>query len=134
MHASIQPYQTALMAMTVVVILFMVQTFVAFYFRVKFRPVPGVPIEGGPDSVMFRVDRARGNMIEVLGPFVLGVVIAVASQASHTMVNVAAIVFTAGRILHTISYYANVVIPRRIGFIVGNIATVVVIISIIRTW
>lgn len=134
MQAHIAPYRVALLWMNAVVLLFLMQTIVTFIFRVKAKQTPGLPIPGGHDVFLFRADRARSNLIEVLGPFVLVLALGIALQASAQVVNIAVGLFVVGRYLHTISYYANVTVPRRIGFVMGNVATLVMVITTFRAW
>lgn len=129
----LEPYQLSLFIMSFVVVLFIVQNFVALAARYRNKQIPGLVIEGGHDVFLFRADRARSNLLEVLGPFVLAWLIGILLAASSTMITFAVSFFVAGRYLHTVSYYAKWELPRRFGFMMGNVATMITLVAIFRT-
>jgi uncharacterized MAPEG superfamily protein len=134
MEKWIQPYRLVLMLVTVLPAIFIIQTLVGVFFRLKENQIPGMPITTGHSSALFRVDRARGNFIEVLGPFILVIMLGILFKCSPTMLTVSAGLFVAARISHMLSYYAGWELPRVLSFVSGNIATVIGIVAVVLSW
>lgn len=128
------PYRLSLVMMTFLPLIFIVQSLVGVFMRVRTGHVPGMPVTSGHDDFLFRVVRARQNLIEVMGPFILVYLLALLQQASPTMVNVAVGLFLVARVGHMSFYYMNKNLPRVLCFVSGNVATVIAIIASMLTW
>lgn len=125
-------YLPALVAATGAGLLFMLQTLVGAITRARAKQPGGLPIRGGHERLVWRVDRARSNTIEVLGGFTLLLGLALIVGAEPPMVNIGAGLFACARLAHMICYYANAQIPRIVSFLVTNIALIVLMVSVVR--
>lgn len=126
------PYRVALIAALVMGFLFFLQTVLGMAMRLRAGQEGGTPIEGGHDRLLYRVDRARANSFEVMGFFCVALLVAIALGAQPQMVNLGALVFLAARVLHMVTYYANLSRPRSVCFFVGNIGVVVILVGGLR--
>ena len=77
--------------------------------------------------------RAHLNTTEILGTFVLTVLVAMLANADARLVNIATSVFVGARLLHMLAYYANHAIGRIAGFALGLLATFALAITCIVT-
>lgn len=132
MDPSLLPYRPALFAAALVAALFMLQTLVGFISRRRARHPGGVPVEGGHDVWLWRVDRARANTVEVIGNFALLLGLGVLLRASPSGVAVGAVVFAASRLLHMGFYYANWQRPRSVAFGFTNVGMIVLLVQVLR--
>jgi len=126
------PYRLAQVAALAMGFLFALQTVVNMILRMRAGQSGGVPIEGGPDRLLYRVDRARSNSFEVMGFFCIALLVAISLGAPAAMVNVGALVFLVARVLHMAMYYADLVRLRSVCFLAGNVGVVVILFASVR--
>ncbi len=112
-------YRGALAAISVLVMIGLVQTVLSAYSKiVKDGQPAGAQAAGDHNDKVFRVWRAHMNSVEVM-PFILGaIVLCILAGASPLWVNVLAWVYVAARIVFWVAYVG------RIGKDAGGIRTI----------
>ena len=87
---------------------------------------PGMAPTAGPESLAFRAHRAHQNSLENIGPYLGAVGAAIAAGASPGVVNGAALLFVAARVVHAVAYYGGVAGVRTAAFAFGLAAMLVI--------
>lgn len=87
---------------------------------------PGIAPTAGPESLAFRAHRAHQNSLENIGPYLGAVVAAIAAGAAPGVINGAALLFVAARVVHAVAYYGGVAGVRTAAFVVGLVAMLVI--------
>jgi len=105
MNTLLETYGTALSCAT---LLAAIQLFISSAF--KFGPgngVAGIALDGGHDSLPFRMERSHQNTVENLGLFTLTLVLAMIIGVAAAWVNWIALVFLIARAGHWLMYILN---------------------------
>lgn len=131
-------YRPALIALTVLCLAVLVQSFLAGILGFKDGvEVPGIPLKGNHQDFTFRALRTYGNSVENLPAFAIVVVLAVIVGASPGLVNWLAGIHVAIRLAYWGIYYSGIGKvaggPRTgvyvLGWLVNLVLAVVVLIS-----
>jgi uncharacterized MAPEG superfamily protein len=118
------PYASTLAAFVCLGGLFLVQVLVSDVVAIRAGHVPGTPIAGGHDDLVFRATRALANTNENLAIFILLSMSAVLLGGSATWTNRFAWTFVLARAGHMLAYYADQRTLRSAIFTLGVVALV----------
>lgn len=103
------PYQTALLALSILVLAVLVQAVLTAPLAfVSEEQAPGAPLQGNHELRSFRVIRTHANSVENLPPFGFALFAAIAGGASAELVNWTACLHLVFRLLFWGIYYAGV--------------------------
>jgi uncharacterized MAPEG superfamily protein len=119
MTESITSYHGTLTAYVALAALFLVQTLVLDVTAIRARQVPGMPVAGGHDSLLFRATRAHANTNENFPIFLVLTLAAMFLGASPWWTNGWAAVFVASRLVHMLAYYLDLRLLRSAAFGIG---------------
>ena len=120
-------YQVSVLALLALALMIIAQLVVVDLARGRAGIKPGMAVDGGPSSFVFRAQRAHANTLENLGVFVLVAVLAMMVKAPSEWVDGACVGFLAARLGHMASYYLGWIVPRTVSWIAGLVATGVLI-------
>lgn len=123
-------YSSVLAAWVVVALMYLVQAIVADLTGVRMKHTPGMPVQGGHDSLLFRVNRAQANTNENLPLFILVTSAAILLGNSPTVTADCAWAFVVGRAIHMFAYYADLRPVRSAGFVIGFVAVAVLAVDL----
>ena len=117
-------YKIALISLTVLLIVVLIQNFLSAYFKiVKAEQPPGLAATGTNEDFTFRVYRSHMNSIENLSAFVACVFIAMVAGANPTWVNLLATIHVIARIGFWMIYLSGIGKvaggPRTMVFVIG---------------
>lgn len=116
------PYTSLAAAGFALAILLLAQILVADVAGIRARHVPGTPVTGGHDDFLFRATRTHANTNEVLGLFLLLLVVAIVAGADPRWSAAAAWGFVAARAGYAVCYYADWRTARSVVFGAGLLA------------
>ena len=125
MESVIALYAGTLSALVITGIMMMLQVMVADLASIKSKHPPGVPIPADSASFLFRSSRAFANTNETIAIFILFAVTGVLISADPTTLCVGAWAYLACRVLHMLSYYANLKLIRSTVFGLSLVALLV---------
>ena len=111
-----QPYKLTILVMGLTGLLLIIQVLVADLIAIKEKHTPGFPVEPGHHNLLFRTARAYANTNETIAAFALLALFGLFSQADPYHLNLAAVIYLVGRILHMLTYYGNIKTVRSIAF------------------
>ena len=134
MNETLLPYATAIIAIILVVILALLQSFAGTF--VKFaigKGIAGVPVGDSHNSFPFRMERAHQNMVENLTMFALTSGVAIAVGVDPTWVNWVATIFLVARTGHWLCYALGIASLRTLCFAVGFFSTLALAIRTLLT-
>lgn len=99
----------------------------------KNEQIPGMPLQFDHSKLSFRAMRAFQNFAENLPAFTAALLAAIAIGAAPTLINTAAMIYLAARLIYWAIYYAGVGKvaggPRTVVFVVGFLANIVIAIA-----
>jgi uncharacterized MAPEG superfamily protein len=113
------PYTSALHALVMLAVLFLVQLLVADVAGLTSKHTPGTPVVGGHDDFLFRAVRAHANTNESLAAFILAAFAAIALAVDPVWVGRLVWGFVIARALHMAAYYADLRNLRSGAFALG---------------
>jgi len=113
---------------------FFVQLLVADIVAIKFRHIPGYPVEPNHNDLHFRSNRALSNTNESVAIFILFVCFSILSSANANLLNISATVYLVGRVGHMLCYYSNLKLLRSISFGVSLLGLAAIFIVGIVGW
>jgi uncharacterized MAPEG superfamily protein len=119
MPAGLEPYGAVFVSFLGLGILFLVQAVVADALAIRAGHVPGTPVAGGHDDLLFRATRAQANTIENLGAFLVLSLAAVFLGGGPWWTNVFAGTFVVSRLGHMLAYYLDLRLVRSTFFSIG---------------
>lgn len=118
------PYADALLIVSVLMIIVIVQSFVAAFFRNAVeKHEAGAVIPADHGSATYRMVRSFENSLENIALFLPVLLLAIAAAVSPVWVWWVAVLFTIGRIGHWAMYALNIPPLRTVFFAVGFFAT-----------
>lgn len=112
-------YHSAILVLGGIASLLLLQILVADFISIKNKHTPGMPVEDGHQSFMFRSARAAANTNETLGAFIAALLFCILLQAPANAVNLMALIYAAGRVGHMLCYYADWRLARSAMFVVS---------------
>ena len=118
------PYGPTLSAFVCLGAVYLVQALVSDVVSIRAGHVPGMPVAGGHDVLLFRATRAQANTNENLPIFLLLSVAALLLGASATWTNRLVWTFVLARAAHMLAYYADLRPLRSAMFGVSTLAVV----------
>ncbi len=130
----ISAYQPAILALTVLTLIVLLQSFAgAFFCFVKGDKIPGAPLTGDHGELPFRAMRTYQNGVENLPAFAVALTIAIVAGAGPSLVNMLAVIHVGFRVLYAVIYFGGYGKPaggpRSLTYVAGwamNVALVVV--------
>ena len=134
MAANLIPYYPSLMALLILCLAILVQSFIAGAIGLgKSAEVPGIPLKGNHADFSFRTLRTFHNSIENLPVFIATLGIAIIAGAPVAWVNGLASLYVVLRLIYWAVYYSGIgkveAGPRTIVFVLGfftNVAIAIV--------
>jgi len=131
MNEIVQPYTSALMALAVLVLLVVVQSFHSTFINgIKRDGTPGKPVEGSHTDQHWRLYRAHQNSVENFSIFAASVFAAILVGVSVWWLTILAWVHVAARVAHWIIYIMGVGTigggPRTMAFVIGFFSTAII--------
>jgi len=131
MSEIIQPYTSALVAVSLLVLIVVVQSFHSTYINLLKRESPnGVPVEGSYADLHWRIYRVHQNSIENFSMFTAAVFAAVLVGASAGLIALLAWIHVAARVAHWVIYVKGIGPlgggPRTIAFVVGFFSNAII--------
>lgn len=129
----VSAYQPAIMALIVLTLIVLLQSFAgAFFCFVKGDKVPGAPLTGDHGELGFRSMRCYQNGVENLPAFAVALFIAIAAGAGASLVNMLAIIHVGFRVLYMAIYYSGYGKPaggpRSLTYVAGWAVNVVLVV------
>ena len=118
------PYASTLAAFVCLGAIFLVQMLVSDVVAIRAGHVPGTPIAGGHDDLLFRTTRALANTNESLAIFILLSLSAVLVGANAAWTNRLAWTFVLARTGHMLAYYTDQRTLRSAIFTLGVVALI----------
>jgi uncharacterized MAPEG superfamily protein len=109
-------YDGTVLAWAAAAALMLVQLLVADVAGIRAGHVPGTPVEGGHDDLLFRATRALANTNESVAIFVLASLAAVATGADPGWTDGLALAWFAFRAGHAIAYWFDRRLARSVLF------------------
>lgn len=125
-------YDSAVLALGLLGLLYVVQLVVADVVGIRRRHTPGTPVAGGHEDLLFRVNRAHANTTESIGAVVLIAGFAMLRGGDAALVNGGAWTLLACRGVHTLAYYLDLRPLRSIAFGLGLVSLLVVFMAGLR--
>jgi len=124
MSEFLTPYADALLIVSLLMIIVILQSFVAAFFRNAIeKHEAGATIPANHGSATYRMVRSFENSLENIALFLPVFLIAIAASVSPGWVWWVALLFTVGRLGHWAMYALNVPPVRTVFFAVGFFAT-----------
>lgn len=118
-------YEPALIALGAFGFLYLVQLLVADVIGIRSQHVPGTPVQGGHEDMLFRATRAHANTTESVGAVILLAAFAIGVGGDPAWVNGTLWTFFALRVVHMLAYYLDVRILRSVAFGLGMVTLLV---------
>ena len=97
MSELIAPYSSSVLALGLLGFLYLVQLLVADLVAIRRGHVPGTPVSGGHEDLLFRATRAHANTTESIGAVILLSAFAILVRADPAWVNFSAKAATQSR-------------------------------------
>lgn len=119
---NLAPYQTAVWAAAMTLLMWGVQFMVADVARILAKTTPGVPVAADHARFAFRAERAWENTNESLPAYSLALGLALFSRAEPTAVAGATVAYLGLRLLHMVAYYLRIPALRIAAFIGSMLA------------
>jgi uncharacterized MAPEG superfamily protein len=134
--AQIGAYHPALIALAILFLVVLIQSFLAGVLGLgKSGEVPGRPLKGSHEDFSFRVLRTYGNSVENLSVFAGTVFLAVIVGVKPSLVNWLAAIHLVFRLAYWGIYYSGIgkIIggPRSITYVLGWFTNLILIISVL---
>ncbi|EGR1514374.1 MAPEG family protein [Vibrio vulnificus] len=130
----INQYSTSVLVLGLSGMLFFIQLLVADVTSIKQGHTPGISVNAGHESFLFRSSRAFANSNETVGILVLFMLFAIFSSANPLWINSLSLMYLFGRIGHMIFYYANFQLMRSVSFVVSAIGLIGMFVSGLMRW
>ena len=119
MSELIAPYSSSVLALGLLGFLYLVQLLVADLVAIRRGHVPGTPVSGGHEDLLFRATRAHANTTESIGAVILLSAFAILVRADPAWVNFSLGAFLGLRLLHMLAYYLDWRVLRSVAFALG---------------
>ncbi len=137
MHELVSPYSLSLIAVSVLVLMVMLQNITSASIRHSASQgthVPGSLVEPDHADTSYRLARSFGNSLENFGAFIVTIALAIIFAVDPFWVNLSASVYVVARVGHWAAYAANRPPLRSLCFAVGffsNFALAVAVLLIV---
>lgn len=122
LHSALQAYAATVLAVGTMGALLLVQILIADVVGIKRRHVPGSPVAGGHEDLLFRVSRTVANSNESIAVFLCAVLFCVGAGASPAYTAYAAWGYVGARAAYALCYYLNAQTPRSLVFALSLLA------------
>ncbi|MBO6557086.1 MAG: MAPEG family protein [Pseudomonadales bacterium] len=117
-------YETTLLSWAALILLLFIQSLVQDIVGIRAKHIPGAPVEGGHDDLLFRASRTVANTNETIAIYILAVMYCMISGADPEYTGLLSWGFVASRTAYALCYYSNQQTMRSVCFGLSLIAVI----------